>query len=114
MAFYEERKLWNEKIEILSRDEIRALQLEKLKKQVAYNYENSPFYKNKFEVVGAKPEDIKSFKDFSKIPLMTKDEHRRAQEESLEKYGNAKFFIKLNPKSLPVPIAISEYPEKSP
>ncbi|MCJ7776321.1 MAG: hypothetical protein MUP08_08035 [Desulfobulbaceae bacterium] len=84
MAFYEERKLWNEKIETLSRDEIRALQLEKLKKQVAYNYENSPFYKNKFEVVGAKPEDIKSFKDFSKIPLMTKDEHRKNPSKNME------------------------------
>ena len=98
MAFFEERKLWNEKIETLSRDAIRALQLEKLKKQVAYNYENSPFYKNKFEVVGAKPEDIKSFKDFSKIPLMTKDEHRKAQEESLEKYGNPYALLACAPK----------------
>ncbi len=88
MAFYKERKLWNEKIEAMSKDEMRALQLKRLKKQVAYNYKNSPFYKNKFEVVSAKPEDIKSFKDFSRIPLMTKDEHRRAQEESIEKYGN--------------------------
>lgn len=88
MAFWEERKLWNEKIETLSRDEIRDLQLERLKKQVAYNYENSPFYKNKFDAVGARPPDIKDFEDFAQIPLTTKDEHRRAQEESIDKYGD--------------------------
>ena len=88
MAFYEERKLWNEKIETMSRDEMRALQFVRLKKQVSYNYKNSPFYRSKFDETGAKPGDIKSFEDFAQIPLMTKDEHRRVQEESLEKHGN--------------------------
>jgi len=82
------KRLWNEKIETLSRDEIGALQLSRLKKQLAYNYESSPFYRKKFEQVGALPGDIKSFEDFAKVPVMTKDEHRRAQEESIEKYGN--------------------------
>jgi phenylacetate-CoA ligase len=98
MAFFEERKLWNEKIETLSRDAIRALQLEKLKKQVAYNYANSSFYKDKFDSVGAEPEDIKGFDDFSKIPLMTKDEHRKAQEASLEKYGNPYALLACAPR----------------
>lgn len=83
-----ERKLWNERIETLSRDGIRELQLARLKKQVAYNYERSSFYRKKFDDIGAGPEDIKSFEDFSRVPLMTKDEHRRAQEESVERYGN--------------------------
>ena len=88
MAFYKERKLWNEKIETLSRDEIRALQLKRLKKQVAYNYQNSSFYQNKMDKAGVKPEDIQSFESFSNIPLMTKDEQRQTQEESIEQYGN--------------------------
>jgi phenylacetate-CoA ligase len=98
MTFFKERKLWNEKIETLSRDALSALQLEKLKKQIAYNYANSSFYKNKFDSVGAKPEDINSFKNFSKIPLMTKDEHRKAQEESLEKYGNPYALLACAPR----------------
>ena len=98
MGFYKERKLWNEKIETLSRDEIRSLQLKRLKKQVMYNYENSPFYRNKFEAVGAKPEDIQSFDDFTQIPLMTKDEHRRAQEESIDKYGDPYSLLACAPK----------------
>lgn len=98
MTLNAERKLWNEKIEGLSRDEIRVIQLERLKKQVAYNYENSPFYKQKLDQAGARPEDIKNFKDFTKVPIMTKDEHRRAQEESLEKYGNPYALLACAPR----------------
>lgn len=85
---HNDRKLWNEEIETLPQEEMRALQLERLKRQVVYNYANSPFYRAKFESVGARPEDIDSLEDFARIPLMTKDEHRRAQEESLEKTGS--------------------------
>ena len=58
MAFYKERKLWNEIIETLPREKMRALQLERLKKQVAYNYQNSPFYRDKMDDAGAKPDRI--------------------------------------------------------
>jgi len=98
MTNHLEKKLWNEKIETLSRDELRALQLKRLKAQVHYNYERSPFYKAKFDQVGARPEDIQSFEDFAKIPLMTKDEHRQAQEESIERYGNPYALLACAPK----------------
>ncbi|WP_457551089.1 phenylacetate--CoA ligase family protein [Desulfobacula sp.] len=98
MSFYTERKLWNEKIETLSRDEMRALQLKRLKKQVAYNYQQSPFYSDKMDDAGIKPEDINSFENFSKIPLMTKDEHRQAQQESIEKYGNPYALLACAPR----------------
>jgi phenylacetate-CoA ligase len=38
--------------------------------------------------VGAEPVDIRSFDDFARLPLMTKDEHRRAQQESIERFGD--------------------------
>ncbi|MBW1731773.1 MAG: AMP-binding protein [Deltaproteobacteria bacterium] len=98
MTNHLEKKLWNEKIETLSRDELRALQLKRLKAQVRYNYERSSFYKAKFDQVGARPEDIQSFEDFAKIPLMTKDEHRQAQEESIERYGNPYALLACAPK----------------
>ncbi len=83
-----ERRLWNEKIETMSRDELRELQWRRLKRQIAYNYERSLFYRKKFEQVGMRPEDIRSFEDFQQLPLMTKDEHRRAQEESIQTLGH--------------------------
>lgn len=88
MDFYRKRKLWNEKIETMSRDEMQILQLERLIKQVRYNYENSPFYQSKMDEAGAKPDDIQNFETFSQIPLMTKEEQRRCQEDSLEEYGD--------------------------
>ena len=83
-----ERPLWNPEIEMLPREAMQSLQLERLKKQVSYNYHASPVHRAKFDEVGAQPGDIKSFSDFAGIPLMTKDEHRRVQDESLQRYGN--------------------------
>jgi phenylacetate-CoA ligase len=82
------RKLWNPRIETLPREALQALQLERLQRQVAYNFERSPVHRAKFEEVGARPEDIRSFADFARIPLMTKEEHRRRQEESLREHGS--------------------------
>jgi len=98
MAYYRERKLWNETIEDMSREEMRMLQLDRLKRQVSYNYQGSSYYRRKFEEVGAKPEDIKSFEDFARIPVTTKDEHRRAQEESIEIYGNPYALLACAPR----------------
>jgi len=81
-------RFWNEAIELMPRERMRGLQLARLKKQVAYNFANSEFYRSKFEAVGMQPGDIKSFEDFSRLPLMTKDQHRAAQAESLERYGD--------------------------
>ncbi len=84
-----DRMLWNEPVERMPREAMRALQLDRLKRQVAYNFANSEFYRAKFEAVGLQPGDIRSFDDFARLPVMTKDEHRRAQAESLERYGDA-------------------------
>ena len=61
--------------ETLSRDEIRALQLERLQATVKHCM-NSPFYKKRFEENGLKPEDIKTLDDLKKIPFTTKQDLR--------------------------------------
>lgn len=86
--FWQERKLWNEKIEAMSEDELKSLQWERLKWQLQYDYDHSTYYKEKFREVGLTPRDIRSFEDFQRLPLMTKDEHRRAQQESIERFGH--------------------------
>ena len=86
--FWQERKLWNEKIETMCEEEMRALQWERLKKQLQYDYENSIYYRGKLKEAGLTPQDIRSFEDFQKIPLMTKDEHRKTQQESIERFGH--------------------------
>ena len=85
-----EKSLWNEKIERMHYDEMIKLQTKKLKKQIKYCYENSPlYYKKKFDEIRARPEDIKTFQDFRELPiLLTKDDERQSQEESLNKFGH--------------------------
>ena len=82
------RRLWNEAIELMSADEMRALQLERLKNQCTYNFERSSFYRGQFETAGMTPAAITSFEDFASLPLMTKDDLRRGQEDSIERFGN--------------------------
>lgn len=68
--------IWNEKVETAPREEIRAIQLERLKNQVRFSYENVPFYKKKFDEIGLKPEDIKTLDDIRKIPFTVKSDLR--------------------------------------
>ena len=69
-------KYWNEKIETLPTEEIRKQQLQKLKEQVKHCYNNSFFYKKKFDSAGLKPEDIRSLDDLQKIPFTLKNNLR--------------------------------------
>jgi phenylacetate-CoA ligase len=84
-----EKRFWNPVIETLPPDELKSLQWRRLKQQLQYNYDHSAYYREeKFHKAGLTPQDIKSFADFQKIPLMTKDEHRWTQEESLRRFGH--------------------------
>ena len=59
----------------MTREQISALQLERLQVTVRHCM-NSPFYKQRFEEIGLKPEDIKSLDDIRKIPFTTKADLR--------------------------------------
>lgn len=67
---------WNEKIETMDREELHALQLERLQKTVKYCYERVPFYKRKFDEIGLLPEDIKTLDDLAKVPFTVKTDLR--------------------------------------
>lgn len=66
---------FNPDVETLSRPEIEALQLERLKKTVAHCM-NSPFYQQRFAAAKLKPEDIKTLEDLRRIPFTTKQDLR--------------------------------------
>lgn len=63
-------------IENASIDEIRALQLERMKNSLQHAYDNSPVYKAKFDAAGVKPEDLRSLDDLRKFPFTTKADLR--------------------------------------
>jgi phenylacetate-CoA ligase len=68
--------MWNAKVETMSREELEKLQTERLKKTVERVYRNVPFYKQKFDEAGVKPEDIQSVGDLTKLPFTVKQDLR--------------------------------------
>ena len=70
MAYY------NKEVECMERAEIRAHQLDALKKQVKRVYEKVPMYRKRMDDAGVKPEDIKELSDLSKLPFTTKQDLR--------------------------------------
>ena len=68
--------IYDEKHECASPEDMRSLQLSKLKKIVEYAYENVPFYKKKYDAAGVKPGDIKTLKDIERLPFVEKSDLR--------------------------------------
>ncbi|QUY61352.1 Phenylacetate-coenzyme A ligase [Gulosibacter molinativorax] len=62
--------------EQMSREEIEALQLERLKWTVRHAYENVPMYTKKFDEHGVSPDDLQTLEDLAKFPFTTKDDLR--------------------------------------
>jgi len=67
---------WNPKYECLPLEELRELQLERLKVTVERVFYNVPHYRRAFQEKGLEPSDIKSLDDLSKLPFTTKDDLR--------------------------------------
>ena len=67
---------YNKEIETNSRDELRKIQLKKLKETIKHAYENVDMYRQRFDSLGIKPDDIKSLDDLKKIPFTVKDDLR--------------------------------------
>lgn len=63
-------------IEIASRDEISALQLDRLKWSLAHAYRNVPLFRERFDAAGVQPNDLKSLEDLSKFPFCKKQDLR--------------------------------------
>ncbi|SAI13955.1 phenylacetate-coenzyme A ligase [Bordetella ansorpii] len=63
-------------IEHASRDEIQALQLERLKWTLNHAYQNVPHYKRAFDEKGVHPDDLKQLSDISKFPFTVKKDLR--------------------------------------
>ena len=59
-------------IECAPRDEIRALQLERLQHQVAYVYERVPWYRDQLDERGVRPEHIRTLADVRLLPFTDK------------------------------------------
>lgn len=64
------------KEETLSREEIEAIQLTKLKETVARVYAKVPAYRKKMDEAGIKPEHVQTLEDLKRLPFTTKQDMR--------------------------------------
>ena len=70
--------MYQPEIETMPQEQLRALQSERLVKQVRHVYDNVPYYRKKMEEKGVTPDDIKGLDDLHKLPFVTKDDLREA------------------------------------
>ncbi len=70
---------WDERVERMARDELAALQLERLKCQVRRCYEGSEFYRERLDAGGVGPGSVRSLDDLRNVPFVTKQELRDEQ-----------------------------------
>ena len=72
------KKYYQPEIETMPVEELKALQSERLVKQVKHVWDNVPYYRKKMEEKGVTPDDIKGIEDLHKLPFLTKDDLRDA------------------------------------
>ena len=65
-------------IETMPREQLKALQDERLVAQVRHVWENVPYYRKKMEEKGLTPDDIKGTEDLHKLPFLSKADLREA------------------------------------
>jgi phenylacetate-CoA ligase len=76
----EQQTYYNPEMETLPRDELAALQLKKLKRYLHRVHEKSGFYQDRFDAVGAHPNQIKTLDDIRRFPITYKTDLRAEQE----------------------------------
>ena len=63
-------------IETASRDEIEALQLQRMQATLQRAYDNVPHYRKAFDAAGVEPGDLKQLSDLAKFPFTVKTDLR--------------------------------------
>jgi len=75
-----------------SYEEVRAYQFGKLQKLVHSAYFNTEFYRKKYDAVGFHPDQLRTWDDFTRIPLLTKDEVRQSSASMVVRTLGRKIF----------------------
>ena len=63
---------WNKPMETIGREDLERIQLERLQRTVLRMYTNVPFYRERMQQQGVKPEDVQSLADLRLLPFMDK------------------------------------------
>jgi phenylacetate-CoA ligase len=81
---------WLLQTQCLSPEEIRSIQFEKLHQIITYAYKTVPYYQNVMKERDIRPDDITTFEDLHKLPILSRDLLRTRQEELLSSEADHK------------------------
>jgi len=70
--------MFQPELETMGRERLEALQLERLRTQLARVYVNVPLYRRKFDEAGFRPEQVETLADLARVPFTVKDDLRSA------------------------------------
>jgi len=88
----------------MPRENLRDLQLAKFKRILRWAWEKSPLYRRLYDEAGLVPEDIRTWEDVARVPMLEKEHYRTAQAKEPWPYGD----------SLCVPLSeVTEYHQTS-
>lgn len=74
---------YQKEIECAPLEELRALQEEKLLRQVRHVWEHVPYYRAKMEAAGVSPEDVRTLADLGKLPFLSKEDLRQTYPDGM-------------------------------
>jgi phenylacetate-CoA ligase len=72
----EKIRYWEPYVELMTKENLRELQLRRLKRMLQHVYKRSTFYRQKFNESGVKPDDLKTLEDIQRFPFTTKEDLR--------------------------------------
>jgi phenylacetate-CoA ligase len=75
------RQLWNPEIETLTREQVCELEGPLIAEQVNYVYQNSPYYRNKYDQAGISSSGIDSHQALSRLPFTEKSDITAMQQQ---------------------------------
>jgi phenylacetate-CoA ligase len=64
--------MYNAKYESMPVNELKKLQLQRLKQTVRRTYENNDFFRKKYDEAGFHPDQLSTLDDIQRIPFMEK------------------------------------------
>ncbi|MFZ5650929.1 MAG: phenylacetate--CoA ligase family protein [Bacillota bacterium] len=80
---------WNPVLEIMPLEKLKDLQLKKFKRILRWGYENSRLYRRLYNEAGLTPEDVNTWDDVRKVPMLEKEHYRNAQAREPWPYGDS-------------------------
>ena len=95
--FLEDSQYW-------PKEKLLEFQWQELKKLLRHSYEQAPYWQEIFKNLGITSEDIKSYSDFQKLPIIKKEDIRANKQEMIARNYLGKTWAKATGGSTGVPL----------